>query len=59
VLEQLANPLGVFNIGLPAGDVLEMPSVKKSALEAVFEQVVDARNAAAPNRTGIYEMAST
>ena len=41
MLDELADPLGVLNVGLPAGDVLEVLGVKKPALEVVFEQVVD------------------
>ena len=41
VLNQLADPLGVFDVGLPAGDVLEVPSVEKPQLEVVLQQVID------------------
>jgi hypothetical protein len=41
VLDEPADPLSVFDVGLPAGDVLEVPSVKKPALEVVLQQIVD------------------
>jgi hypothetical protein len=36
VLHKLADPLSVLDVGLPAGDVLEVPGVKKPQLEVVF-----------------------
>src|SRR5215203_2444787 len=41
VLYQLADPLSVLDVGLPAGNVLEVPGVEKPQLEVVFEHVVD------------------
>src|SRR5215204_2677824 len=41
VLHELANPLGVLNVGLPTGDILEVPGVQKPTLEVVLQQVVD------------------
>jgi hypothetical protein len=39
VVSELADPLGVLGVGLPAGDVLHMPGVQQPALEVVFEHV--------------------
>ena len=39
VLDQLAAPLGVLDIALAAGDVTQMSSIEKLALELVLEQV--------------------
>ena len=41
MLYQLADPLSDLNVGLPTGDVLEMPGVEKPALEVALQQVVD------------------
>jgi hypothetical protein len=41
VLEQLAKPLGVLDVGLAAGHVLHVLGVHEPELEVVFEQVVD------------------
>src|SRR5215208_927346 len=41
VLKELADPLGVFDVGLPAGDILEVVSIQKPALEVLFKQIVD------------------
>jgi len=41
VLEQLAKPLGVLDIGLSTGHVLHVLGVDQPKLEVVFEQVVD------------------
>jgi len=40
VLDQLADPLGVLDVGLAAGDVAQVAGVEQPALEVVFEQVV-------------------
>src|SRR5215207_3357358 len=41
VLHKLADPLGVLDVGLPTGDVLEVPGVEKPQLEVVLQHVVD------------------
>src|SRR5215218_3812392 len=41
VLEQLAEPLGVLDVGLAAGHVLDVLGVDEPELEVVLEQVVD------------------
>ncbi len=41
MLYQLADPLGVLYVGLPTGDVLEVPGVKKPQLKVVLQQIVD------------------
>jgi hypothetical protein len=41
VLHKLADPLGILYVGLPTGDVLEVPGVEKPQLEVVLQQVVD------------------
>ena len=41
MLEQLAQPLGVCDVGLAAGHVLDVRGVDQEQLEVVLEQVVD------------------
>ena len=41
MLNQLADPRRVLNIGFPTWDVLEVAGVEKPQLEIVFEHVVD------------------
>src|SRR5215212_1541456 len=41
VLHELANPLGVLDVGLPAWDVLEVAGIEKPQLEVVLQHVVD------------------
>jgi hypothetical protein len=41
VLEQLAEPLGVPDVGLATGHVLDVLGVDEPELEVVLEQVVD------------------
>ena len=39
MLNELADPLGILHIGLPAGDVAQMVRVQKPALEPVLERL--------------------
>jgi hypothetical protein len=41
MLEQLAQPLGILDVGLAPGDVLDVLSVDQEQLEVVLQQVVD------------------
>jgi hypothetical protein len=41
VLKQLAEPLGVLDVGLAAGHVLDVLGVNEPELEVVLEQVID------------------
>ncbi len=41
MLNKLADPFGILDVCLPAGDVLEVLGIKKPQLEVIFEQVVD------------------
>jgi hypothetical protein len=41
VLEQLAQPLGVLDVGLAPGHVLDVLGVDQRELEVILEQVVD------------------
>src|SRR5829696_7103642 len=41
VLHELADPLGVLDVSLPARDVLEVPGIEKPQHEVVFQHVVD------------------
>ena len=39
MLDELADPLGVLDVGLLAGDVAQVPRVQQPALDVVFEYV--------------------